>query len=115
MVGSSPFCCILRRRKSDRPIKIHTFGLEEGRGATEIATAIGLMAAAGVERGSLFGVCLRSMDEKQASDNVTPVTMGDTVRELHAKATLNAAILRKQTGGKNRVCFQEMQVSKGGS
>ena len=37
--------------------RIHIFGFEEGRSVTEIATAIRLLAAAGVEWGTDFGLC----------------------------------------------------------
>ena len=50
---------------------IHIFGFEERRSATEISTAIRLMAAAAREWCPVLGFITCSLDVKQAFDNVS--------------------------------------------
>ena len=85
--------------------RIHAYGFEDGRRATEIATAIRLMAAAGIDREMIWESALLPMDVKQAFGDVTLVTMSDTMTDSDIKAALAASILREQTVGRYDVCF----------
>ena len=66
--------------KSWRDIRI--FGFEEGRSATEISTAIRLMAAAAREWGPELGFITCSMDVKQAFDKVSPENLSLVMTEM---------------------------------
>ena len=90
---------------------LHTFGFEEGRSATEIPTAIGLMAAAAQEWGADLGLIACSMDVKQAFDNVSPESLSLIMKEMDVAPMLAGAILREQIGGRYDICFQETRVS----
>ena len=90
---------------------IHTCGFEDGRSATEISTAIRLMAAAAREWGSELGVITCSMDVKQAFDNVSPENLSLVMKEMDIAPVLAEAILREQIGGNYDICFQETRIS----
>ena len=77
---------------------IHTFGFEEGRSATEISIAIGLMAVAAREWSPEVGFITCSLGVKQAFDNVSPVCQ--SLKEVGIAPTLARAILMEQIGGK---------------
>ena len=79
---------------------IHTFGFDECRSATEISTAIRLIAAAAREWGPELGVITCSMDVKQAFDNVSPENLSLVMKEMDIALVLAGAISRKQIGGK---------------
>ena len=87
--------------------EVHTFGFEEGRSATEIFTAIRLLAAAAREWGPELGVITCSLDVKQAFGNVSPENLSLVMKELKIVPVLAEAILREQIGGKYDICFQE--------
>ena len=53
----------------------HIFGFEEGRSATEISTAVRLVAAAAREWRLELGFIICSLDLKQAFDNVSPLNL----------------------------------------
>ena len=53
----------------------HTFGFEEGRSATDISTAIRLLAAAARGSGPELGFVVCSLDVKQAFHNVSPLNL----------------------------------------
>ena len=61
---------------------IHIFGFEEGRGATEISTAIRLMAAAARQWGPQLGFLTCSLDVKQAFDNISPENLSLVMKEM---------------------------------
>ena len=90
---------------------IHTFGFEEGRSATEISTAIRLMAAAAREWEPELGIIACSLDVKQAFDNVSPLSLSLVMKEMGIAPVLAGAILREQIGGKYDICFQETRIS----
>ena len=68
---------------------LHTFGFEEGRSATEIPTAIRLMAAAAQE-GELIWVTLFA----QSMYNVSPESLNLVTKEMGIAPMLAGAILR---------------------
>ena len=78
---------------------------EEGRSATEISTAIRLMAAPARKWSAGLGVIACSMDVIQAFDNVSPQNLSLVMKEMGIAPILASAILREQIGGKNDVCF----------
>ena len=90
---------------------LHTFGFVEGRSATEIHTAIRLMAAAAQEWGADLGLVACAMDVKQAFDNVSPESLSLIMKEMDIVPMLAGAILREQIGGRYDICFQETRVS----
>ena len=96
----------IRRRDSSWDC-IHTFGSEAGKSATEITTAIGLKAAAAREWGVELGIVNRSMDVKQAFDNVSPENLSLVMKDMGTAPVLAEAIMREQIGGKYDICFQE--------
>ena len=61
---------------------IRIFGFEEGRSATEISTAIRLMAAAAREWGPELGFITCSLDVKQAFDKVSPENLSLVMTEM---------------------------------
>ena len=89
----------------------HTSGFEECRSATEISTAIRLLAAAAREWGLELGVITCSLHVKQAFDNVSPENLSLVMKEIKIAPVLAEAILREQIGGKYDVCFQETITS----
>ena len=91
--------------------EIHTFGFEEGRSATEISTAIRLMAAAAREWRPELGVITFSLDAKQAFENVSLENLSLVMKEMIIAPVLAEAILREQIGGKYDICFQETRIS----
>ena len=84
---------------------MHTFGFEEGRSATEISTAIRLLAAAAREW--RLGVITCSLDVKEAFDNVSLENLSLVKKEMKIAPVLAEAILREQIGGTDDICFQE--------
>ena len=72
--------------------EIHTFGFEEGRSATEISTAIRLMAAAAREWGAELGFITCSLDVKQAFDNGSPLNLSLVKKEMNIAPILAGAI-----------------------
>ena len=100
-----------RKEKNKGWENVHTFGIEEGMGATEIATAIRLMAAAVQECGGELGMITCSTDVKQAFDNVSLVSFSLVMKEMDITPILAAAILREQIGGRYDICFPETRVS----
>ena len=90
--------------------ELHTFGFEDGRSATEIATAIRLTASSAHEWGNDLSIFVASVDAKQAFDNVTLVSLSQAKKELWMSAIWAEAIPRKQIGGKCDICFQETKV-----
>ena len=92
--------------------EVHTVGFEEGRSATEIYTAIRLMAAAAREWGPELGVITCSLDVKQAFDNLSPENLSLVMKDMKNCSCAGAeAILREQIGGKCDICFQETRIS----
>ena len=89
---------------------MHTFGFEEGRSATEISTAIRLLAAAAREWRPELGVTTCSLDVKQAFDNVSPENLRLVKKEMKIAPVLAEAILTEQIGGKDDICFQETRI-----
>ena len=87
--------------------EVHTFGFEQGRSATEISTAIRLLAAAAREWGLELGVLTCSLDVKQAFRNVSPENLSLVMKDMKIAPVLAEAILREQIGGKYDICFQE--------
>ena len=98
-------------KRDKRWDEVHTFGFEEGRSATEISTAIRLLAAAAREWGPELGVIACSMDVKQAFDNVSPENLNLVMKDMKIVPVLAEAILRKQIGGKYDICFQETRIT----
>ena len=90
---------------------IHTFGFEEGRSATEISTAIRLMAAAAREWRPELVLITCSMDVKQAFDHVSPENLSLVMKEMDIASVLAGSFLREQIGGKYDICFQETRIS----
>ena len=90
---------------------VHTFGYEEGRSATDIPTAIRLMAAAAQEWVADLALVVCSMDVKQAFDNVSPESLSLIMKEMDIAPMLAGSILREQLGGRYDICFQETRVS----
>ena len=90
---------------------IHIFAFEEGKSATEISTAIRLMAAAPREWGPELGVITCSMDAKQAFDNVSRENLNLVMKEMDIAPVLAGAILREHIGGKYDICFHKTRIS----
>ena len=98
-------------KRDKRWENIHIFGFEESRSATEISTAIRLMAAAAREWGPELGFITCFLDVKQAFDNVSPLNLSLVMKEIGIALVLAGAILREQIGGKCDICFQETRSS----
>ena len=87
-------------RRIERKDKIwdaaHTSSFEEGRSATDISTAIRLLAAAAREWSPELGFVACSLD---------------VIKERNIAPCLAGAISREQIGGRYDICFQETRIS----
>ena len=90
---------------------LRNFGFGEGRSATEIPTAIKLMAAAAQEWRADLGFVACPMDVKQAFDNVSPESVSLFMKEMDIAPMPAGTILREQIGGRYDICFQETRMS----
>ena len=88
--------------------EVHTFGFEEGRSATEISTAVRLMAAAAREWALELGVITCSQAGFRQCLPREP-EHGDEGNEYCTGASKGD--LREQIGGKYDVWFQETRIS----
>ena len=79
---------------------VHTFSFQEGRIATEIATAIRLMTATAQEWRGELGIIARSIDVKPALDNVSPESLSPAMKEMDIAPMLAGAIMREEIGGR---------------
>ena len=89
----------------------YTLGFEEGRSATEISTAIRLLASTAREWGPELGFVACSLDVKQAFDNVSLLNLSLFMKEMNIAPILAGAILREQIGAKYDICLQETRIS----